>query len=160
MTIAKGTKRAPGVFQLEQGGMRWRISATRRHPLTGRRVARQRVVEANSLVNAKAERIVLERELEADLSGRVRRTKIVAVTVADFAEHWLEERAADVRRSTAEEYLRSVAKWLIPFMGGVYLDELNRDLMRDYVTWMEDQRMPDGLAYADSTLKSVNGVSR
>jgi integrase len=162
MTIPTGTRRAEGVYQLEKGGSLWRIQVTRRDPQTRRRVCRRSVIEAKSLSLAKVKRAELALRLEEELAGALTPvpTTVAHPTVADFGERWLEERAARVRESTITEYLRVIERWVAPFMGHLKIRELNREVVTGFVSWMEDQRMSDGRAYSDSSLKSVFRVAR
>ena len=45
-------------------------------------------------------------------------------------------------------------------MGHLKIRELNREVVTRFVSWIEDQRMSDGRAYSDSSLKSVYRVAR
>ncbi|MGB0591438.1 MAG: tyrosine-type recombinase/integrase [Myxococcota bacterium] len=160
MTIPKGKRRAEGVYQLDEGGRKWKVEATRTHPKTGKRVVRRRVVEAESLSAAKIQREELVLRLEAELHRQLPSEPAPTLTVADFAEQWLERKVAHVRESTIGEYLRAIERWVDPFMGSEPAASLNRDLVKRFVSWMEAQRMRDGRRYSDSSLKSTFRVAR
>jgi len=160
MTIPNGKRRAEGVYQLEEGGRAWKVQVTRMHPRTGKRVVRRRVIEAAGLSAAKIQREELAMELEVKLQGRVLSEPALTLTVADFAERWLEDKAGYVRESTIGEYLRAIERWVDPFMGSEPAASLNRDLVMRFVAWMETQTMRDGRHYSDSSLKSTFRVAR
>jgi integrase len=152
MAISQGKKRAQGVYSL--GNQRWRIEVTRTNRL-GKRVRRRRVVTATNLTEARAARAVFEVEVERELSCGPAPRDPRSVILSDFAEGWLAHKRERVRESTFEQYRRAVDDFLVPVMGHVSLRDLHRDLVVDFIGWLEKQRLRDGRSRSDASLKSI-----
>lgn len=140
-----------GVYALGEG--RWKIKVTARDPMTKTRVARQRLIEAGSLEEAVRARDEMHEELTRELLG-LPSTKKKAVTVADYAEQWIEEKAARLRPGVAEHYLDVLGKRILPPLGEIPFEELTRGHVARWVAWAEAQTSSRGQQFAHDTLHS------
>lgn len=152
MALPTGKKRAQGVYHL--GGSEWKVEVTRTDRL-GKRVRRRRLVTAINLTEAKSARAAFAVELERELACGPDSPAPRDMILREFAERWLYQKRQRVRESTYEQYERSVREFLLPVLGHVPLKDLHRDLVVDFIGWLERQRLDNGVLRSDATLKSI-----
>ena len=148
MTKPKRT-RFQGVQQLER--RRFKLKATINHPITGKRIARERIVEGVTVEQAaraqKAlrERLINEVEGAAPIPGS-------PTTVADYSELWIEQKAGDVRKGVLERYVTALSTRILPFFGETPMVEITRNDIKEWVTYTESSTKEDGEVYAHDTV--------
>lgn len=147
----KGTKVAPGVYKLED---RWRIAATIQ--VDHKKVWREEVItfeEAPSKEDAIIARAELAKRLKRGELKPARATPS-QTSVSDYAERWLRQRSPALKHSTTERYIEALGTWILPCLGDVFCDQLNRGDIADWVLWAEAKRKTSGLPYSQSSLDS------
>lgn len=155
--MKRGGRVAPGIWQAGPG--RWLVEVSRTDQVKGRQTRRRRYVEGRSIVDAQRGLELLTRELEDEISASSPPETTPSLSVTDYGTRWLEAKGATVRPTTLEEYARAV-EWLCRFMGRTPAREVRRWHVQQYSTWLEGQRMPNGRAYAQSTIQTIFRASR
>lgn len=118
-----------GIKQRADGGYEVRVAPT--HPLTGKRMDRMTTLPPGaSLVQAveAKERLLAEARGEAGPPEEMPR-------LSAYCESWLKQRTPRVRRKSAETYASRIAHHLIPYLGKVRLDALER---RHLIWWRDE----------------------
>lgn len=145
-----------GVKMLENGRLRVRVTAT--HPRSNRRIDRQRTLpEGTTLQEAIARRDRLREEIETEIEQHIDRDR-QRITLADYAETWIDRRKRRVAASTAAKEERILAQHILPDLGHLYVDAIRRP---DVQQWARDaegktwRRSPDDepTPYSDDSLK-------
>lgn len=129
MSRKKKTGLPAGVKLLADGGYEVRVSPT--HPVTGKRTDKMTTLPPGAslaqAVEAKA-RLLAEARGEAGPPEEMPR-------LATYCESWLKRRTLRVRRKSAESYASRIAHHLIPYLGKVRLDALER---RHLIWWRDE----------------------
>jgi len=113
--------RYPGVTRLKKGLYEVRIQL-KKHPRTGRSMEARRHVMAANAEEAWRLRMQLREELlRGDGDLRAERP-----TLGAYASEWLLRRAVHLAESTADRYADALELHLIPNLGDIYLDCINR----------------------------------
>jgi len=149
MTKPKKTKHQ-GIYRLED--RRWKIKVTMTEPITGKRVARQRVIEAATAAEAVVAKERLREELLAEMTGQQPHSRR-STTLSDFAERWIEGKARRVRPGVADLYIDIVGKRVLPVLGHLPAAEITRSHVDRWVAWAESQQSTRGQAYARDSLR-------
>ena len=113
--------RYPGVTRLKKGQYELRIQV-KKHPRTGRKMEARRHVRAANAEEAWRTRVQLREEL-LRRNGDLRAER---PTLRVYASEWLLRRAAHLAASTADRYADALELHLIPALGNIYLDCINR----------------------------------
>ena len=147
MVMKKKTKHA-GLYRLTDG--RYHIRATAVCQRTGKmkettKTLEQDVDEDDALIALRN----LKRDLRlgTPVPGAVRR-----ITVADYAEQWLEAKARRVRPAVAGNYESALASYILPILGELFVDAVTRAEVERWVAWAEHRTLTDGRPYARDTL--------
>lgn len=149
--MSKPTKKNAGITKI--GPRRYKIRVTARHPLTGKRHARQMVLADATLERARQARQHMLNELRDELAAPP--TPVVrSITVADYSEQWLVRKARRLRPTTASAYVELLSRHVLPFLGHVELKALNRGHVEDWVAWAEGRETRTGRPYSHQTLKT------
>lgn len=146
-----------GVYQLGRG--RFKLKATANHPITGVRVARERVVEGLSIKQAVRAQESLRHQLVLELEG-LTPPPGSPITVADWAEQWLEDKAGEVRSGVAKRYANTMAWRILPILGEIPMADLKRHHVKAWVAEIESMRTPSGEPFAKETLLGWWRVAR
>lgn len=149
-----------GVYQRKDG--RFVVRATAKDP-TGQIVERQRTLRKGATLQEAIERReVLKEQIrtpeptDADPMAHI-------ITVGDYAEHWLEEKAAALKPSTAEMYHTVLVDRVLPVLADVPVRELTRAHAQRWVAWADRQDKPEkrgGGTYSRETRMSWWRVTR
>jgi integrase len=124
-----------GIWQMEDG--RYRVRTTGKSPETGKIVSREATVE--SIDEAREVREAIKRDIKAKMSTG---SAAQIITVADYAERWLGERAKRLKPSTLSGYELALACWILPQLGHLKVKSIVRHDIAQWVGWMEEQRKP------------------
>jgi integrase len=143
--------RFPGLYRLGDG--RYKIRATAVCGRTGKiKEVTKTVGQGASAEEALAILLSMKssiRRSENDSRPSARRTP----SVNDYAEQWLERKAARVRPSVAQNYERALGLFICPILGELQLSRLTRADVERWVTWAERTSKADGSAYAKDTIQ-------
>jgi integrase len=150
-SMSKPTKKNAGITKL--GPRRYKIRVTARHPLTGKRHARQTIISNATLERARQMRQQLLEELRVELAAPPAPV-VKSTTVADYSEQWLVRKARRLRPTTASAYVELLSRHVLPFLGHVELKDLNRGHVEDWVSWAEQRTTLTGRPYSHQTLKT------
>jgi integrase len=156
----KGRKVAAGIKKLEDGRWKYRARVTRQD----RYLDRERTAPAEWTLNeVKIARIRLQDELADELSGKVL-PKAKETTVTDYVVRWLEAKAerAEMRKKpkTAREYRKMLEGWILPVLGEIRIQELNRSDIADWSAWAEKRTVRGGSGASQATLDGAWRVVR
>ncbi len=111
----------------------------------------------NRAAEREAERL-RARLAELESNGRARAA--AALTVAEYAEQWLERRRAAEVRTVHDEEVR-LRSWVLPRIGDKPLAEVKRSDVRDLIAEMQRTPSPTtGRPYAPRSVLHVYGVTR
>lgn len=153
--------RVRGVKSL--GGGSYRIRVTMLDPMTGRRIERERIVEAASVAEAAKVRAELQEGLTAKSrpvlkepkAEAPKKTSASSPKLGDWARRWLDKTLTRRRRDgsprvtprTKERYTYAVERIIVPSIGDHPTDKLTKELVEVWRDWL-------GEKYASNT---VNG---
>ena len=148
MTKPKKTN-IQGVQQL--GRRRYRLKATANHPETGKRIARERIVEGVTLEQAARAQRALRERLINEIEGAA---PILGspTTVADCAELWIEQKTSDLRKGVFDLYIEVLSKRILPLLGEVPIAEITRNHVKEWIAYAESLTKADGEPYAKDTM--------
>lgn len=141
-----------GVYQHHLDNSRFKLEVKVR--LSGKRVARRRVVRDSSLREAVRAREALLSEVNAEFAARPTPCSSTG-TVANYAKLWMRLKAPRLRRSVADRYIDTLARWVLPALGEVGVGELAKRHVDTWVVWMEEQRhvvRGESVPYSTDTL--------
>lgn len=141
-----------GVKRLEDG--RLEVRATAKCPKTGKIRERKRKLDADTKVTTAIEkREKLKREIR---EGRNPRTTN-RLSVADYAEQWMADKAGELKASTVDRYLTTLTEHIYPHLGDIKLDALTRQDVKQWVKWAsnaERKRGDEWEPYSTATVQS------
>lgn len=142
---AKST-RYPGVRQLGKG--RFVVRGRITDPKTGRRLELDQVIDAADVRDAALIRARLVKELH--LPQRIERV----MTLSDCARSWLESgKAKGEARSTLENKAQVLEGHILPYLGDLKMDRLERSDVRRWLEMVSAKKKDDGAPYSrDSVL--------
>ena len=141
----------PGIHQLPD--QRWLIRVTTPHPMTGKQVARRKVLPATLTLNqASVARDELLAELVDEVAGSQLRTSSQN-SLGDYATQWLEAKAASVRPRVAEGYRHALTRRILPVLGAMPCADITRADVQAWVVWAEQRRTARGTTYARDTVQ-------
>jgi len=147
--VAVKKQRYPGLTQLPDG--RFKVRVTVRDERTGKLREATKILEPG--VRKEAALAVLVK-LKTELREERRpQTRVQRTTVSAYAEQWLEAKAKRIRPGVAEHYTQNLSRYILPSLGELYLDALNRSDVEQWVAWAERVTMPDGRLYARDTVQ-------
>jgi integrase len=141
--------RYPGLTKLPDG--RIRIRVTVRCERTGKlreatKVFPRDVREEEAL----AEMVRMKAELRAESRPL---SPIRRLSLNDYAERWLEAKAARVRPGVAERYAHILSTYVLPRLGDLYVDGVTRNDVEQWVHWAEHATVKDGQVYSRDTVQ-------
>lgn len=140
----KKTSLPAGVELLADG--RYKVRVAPLHPITRKRIDRERIMPAeSSLAQAVEAREALQAEVLGEASAPTRPPKL-----EDYAELWLKRQATYLRRTSAEVYATRIAHHVLPYLGHVRMDELER---RHLIWWREELQKRIGERASFRTVK-------
>jgi integrase len=133
----------PGIYKTEDG--RWHVRVTVQ--IEGRRIQKRQTLDFGAkLADA---RFVVD-ELRRVATEETRQDPL---TVNDFAERWLEDKAARMRVSTGAQLERVLAYHILPELGLMRLSDLRREHITKWVLKAERKRRHNGSDYAAESVK-------
>lgn len=133
-----------GIWQMEDG--RYRVRTTGKSLETGKIVSKEATVE--SIDEAREVREAIKRDIKGE------RGEHRIITLADYADTWLERKAKRLKKSTMTKNVRTLAHHILPRLGHIRLDKLTRKDVSEWVAWAERQQRHDGLVYSSDTVAS------
>ncbi len=140
--------RHPGIYRLPDG--KWVIRAYGTDPRTGS--PRERI-ETLPATTKETEAVMALQLLKTEIAeGHPARAIPSRRSLTDCAERWLEAKAERVRASTAEHLTEALSKHILPQLGDLYLDVLNRADIERWVAWAERAVSRSGQLYSLDTL--------
>lgn len=156
-TDAKPT-RYPGVYRLPDGGLL--IRAAVRLP-TGKVKSLRKVLppgtresEAVAMIEMLKDQIkdqaVAQSPAQQTPSPLLPGT---ATTLADYAESWLANRRDRLKPSTALTYANALGKHILPRLGHLPLDQINRAAVEGWVVWVQSRKDAGGQPYREVTMR-------
>jgi len=80
------------------------------------------------------------------LAKQTKQTK--KITVAGYAEQWLEAKAQRVRPAVAIQYEYSLSQFILPQLGELFMDTVTRADVERWVAWAEKKTKRNGQPYA------------
>ena len=140
--------RQRGVSRLADG--RWRVRVYATDARTGKQKETQRTLPA-TMSHAEVLAEVARLKDELALGGGAPPPE--RTSLSDCAVRWLEAAAARTKRSTSELYLEVLERRVLPVIGDLFVDALERQDIERWVRWAERQRRHDGRLYGRETLK-------
>ena len=144
----KRTSKQRGVRRLADG--RWRIRVYATDTRTGKAKEVQRTLAA---ALTESEVLIAVAQLKEELALGESTPPAERVRIKDCAARWLADITARNKRSTAEFYESVLDKRVVPQLGEVFLDALERRDIESWVRWAERQRKRNGQAYGRETLR-------
>lgn len=149
--MANETKKkvAPGVYRLKGG--RYRIRATVTDRRTGKRLDKMMTCPAGT---TKGDAIRAQAGLVEDLQAQVDAVApVVALpsTLSDYAERWIELKAKRSRASRMQNLVDALAKWILPKLGHLPVEDITRRDVEQWVVWSERVTKPNGTGYSQAT---------
>lgn len=142
--------RIPGLYRLPDG--RWKVRATAICGRTGKLKEATRTLPAGAAEEeALTALVALKQELRAGVEAAPKPGK--RLCVSDYAEQWLERKAARVRPSVARNYEAKLGLFILPRLGDLSVDALTRADVETWVGWAERATMKDGRPYARETIQ-------
>jgi integrase len=127
MRISGKTTRYPGVFKIDE--MNYRIRAVGTDPRTGKRRQVERVLEGVTAPEAARQRAQLQAEIKVGsvgVDGGRRR-------VGDYAKSWIESKARGIDAGTADRYVTSLERHILPVIGDYYFDALTSMAVQEWL---------------------------
>jgi len=142
MSTSKGDRKEPGIYALSQG--RWRVRAVLLRGGTQRQA--ERTVEG-SLADARAARDQLRAALEEAAHEEASKAKppTARASLLAYAERWLARKEARLKASTGDRYQAVLGSQVLPRLGHLAVEEINRGHVEEWVIAVEALRKPDGL---------------
>lgn len=139
-----------GIYQ--SNDQRYRVRATAKCPRTGTMKQRMKTLPEGSTMK---EAIELREELKAALASEVpEETGPPTMTVAEYADQWIDERSAHLKPSTHNTYSDILERWIKPQVGELVINHIVRRDVADWVNWAWSQKKSNGKVYADATVRS------
>ncbi len=138
--------RYPGVTRLPDGRMRIRATALCRQ--TGKM---RDAIRTFHVGVSQEEAVVALAALKQELREG-RRVARPRQSVTDYAEQWLERKAARLGPSVAVHYERVLGVFILPRLGGLPIEQVTRDDVERWIAWAERASMDDGRPYARDTI--------
>ncbi|MFU8803186.1 MAG: tyrosine-type recombinase/integrase [Bradymonadaceae bacterium] len=135
-----------GIWRLSDG--RHRVRTTAKSPATGKIIQREATVE--TLNQAKEARNALKEEIKSEQPTK---SGAPIITVADYAERWIEERTPRLKASTLATYELALYTRILPEIGHLRVREIVRHDIAQWVAWAEGQRKKNGDRYSAPTLR-------
>ena len=146
----KRSKRLRGIKRRPDG--KWTLRARVTDPRTGKRKEATRTLGPDaSEEEAMAEFYRMKAELLKGKAAVAAETG-KRLTVTDYAEQWLEAKAARVRPSVILNYESALSRFILPHLGDLYVDTLTRADVERWVAWAERAAKPSGEPYAADTV--------
>lgn len=142
----------PGVYTDESG--RYRVIATG-ISLDERRLQRVATLpEGSTLAQATARRQALKEEIENEGSETVEVTVSVK-SITLFAAQWVAEMISENRwgHRTARSNRQNLRIHILPVIGHIDVDDLQRDDVRDWIEYAQGSRLNDGRRYGHRSLQ-------
>jgi integrase len=110
------------------------------------------------LAAAVAERARMVQELRVELertAAQQTASPCVRSTVADYADQWMKTKRKVAKASTRLQYENTLAGFVLPFLGPMFVDAVTRQTVEAWVGWVQQQRKPSGQPYAQETLRTA-----
>ena len=133
-----------GLYRLEDG--RIRVRTTAKDPTTGKMVERQRTIDGDI---AEARRI--RTELKAEIQSRSQKPQII--TLADYAERWVERKARRWKKSTEKKCVNVLSYHVLPEIGHLSMRDIGRRDITDWIMTVEEKRKDDGTLYSTDSVR-------
>lgn len=124
----------PGVHRHPNG--RYRVEVNARCPKTGKRLRKRKTIDVRNATDANEFLVDWRQRLESP-SQATRRVRLSTVATA-----WLDGKLSTLKASTADHYGRVLGCYIIPVLGTIFLDALER---ADIERW-RDAQVAEGLA--------------
>lgn len=141
--------RYPGIFRVVGGyWIRLRVRDAR----TGKLRELNRVLEGATLPEAQKQLMALR-----DAAKEAPRHAASGKTLTVFARSWFRERLVDWEQATRERYLVALEQHILPFMGGLVVEEVRRSDVLGWRSQMTNRTTPSGSKYKATT---INGWMR
>ena len=132
------------------GTRQFRIRVRGEDPRTGKLKEVDRVASDISIHDARR----LREEYRAELRAGIVKEAPERMTLAAFAHSWLESRAPKLKRSTAEHYAAILDDHILPYLGDLFVDAIQRE---DLERWSKSQ---SAVTQSDETVRSRFRVLR
>lgn len=132
-----------GIYRMEDG--RYRVRTTGRSP-EGKMLQREATVD--TLEDA---RMTIPR-LKASIRGAEKRPQMI--TFADYSMQWVARKSKRLKASSMAKNVRTLAHHILPEIGHIPLEKLERRDVADWLAWVETQKRHDGLLYSTATVQS------
>lgn len=146
-TQAKKT-RYPGLYRFPSG--KWQIRVYATDERTGRRREIRRVLDADV---REAEAVAVIHQLKADIQvGDAQSLARQRTCLTDYAEQWLKGKASRLRVSTANHYATTLANRILPSLGDLFVDAIDRRDVERWVAWAERSTTKQGQPYSRHTI--------
>ena len=136
----------PGVYQLETG---YAVLVNITNPRTGKREKREH--SSNPTLTTLEEAIEKRDELKALIRGEPAAIS-QKPTLGAYANEWYEQRKDRLKPSTRRTYYGALKHYIIPELGDLYIECVERRDVIAWVQWAEAQTL-NGERYAESTLR-------
>lgn len=142
----------PCVYQDETGRLQVRV--TRTSPKTGKRTKKIKTLPAGTTIESA---ILVRDEMVAAITGG-QGEQSPRLTLGAWAEEWMDRRGEWMAPSAARTYRSILRHHILPELGDIYADCVERRDLLDWVSWCESRRV-DGEPYAQQTLDKWRRVA-
>lgn len=144
MAVKKGKKtKHPGVWEQPDGRYLIEVSVT----VDGRQKKRRELVEARTPEEAVVARAELKRSMAPEP-----RFATGATFVTGYSRAWLKGKVGDVRPQVLTKYSETLARFVLPVIGDVAVDEVARAHANAVARGLEQALAPDGAPFRQGTL--------
>lgn len=133
-------KKDPGVRVLPDGRFEVRVTRTE----NGRQYTRKRRLPAST---SRADLLRVRAELIEQLETGETSNRAGPTTVAHYAQRWIAQLAPTHHPSTRAKYVNALSAHILPYIGEVRVDALDRFELQDMVNAWARDRKPDGQPY-------------
>ena len=150
----QGWKSVPDAAGVYQNDGRYRIRVKITAPKSKER--QKTLPEGTTLDQAATMREELRAELRTEAEREIAQAdqEDRIITLADYAEEWIEVKSERVKASTLDKYLRHLSGHVLPDLGHLRLDELTRSDVDGWVGDIETRKKDDGEVYSTATVDS------
>lgn len=135
-----------GIYRLDDG--RFKIDTNAVCPKTRKLKRRRKTMPmGTTLAGAIRERDAIKATIHGEPQPKTSR-----LTLAAYADRWLQRKAARLKPNTHATYSQILADVIIPQLGTLYADVIVRADVEEWCVWAQNLRQPTGEAYSDATL--------
>lgn len=146
-----------GVYRHREISGKYKIHTTATDPETGKVKHRRHTMTNATMLKAIKKRGELKAEIRRPTADHLQKKLF-----ADFVADWMADRIDEGRwaESTANKNRRIIEHHIVPILGNLYVDEIDREAIRGWIDYAQNarrERKGEMVPYAHSTLRGMWG---